>query len=59
MGNGPQTLAYPRSWDFGIPWSNFIATENTSLMKTPNGGGLVREMGPRLFQGNRVVGEIL
>ena len=25
----------------------------------PNGGGLVREMGPRKFQGNRVVGEIL
>ena len=28
------------------------------VIKTPN-GGLVREMGPRLFQGNRVVGEIL
>ena len=26
---------------------------------SPNGGGFVREMGPRLFQGNRSVGEIL
>ena len=28
-------------------------------MKPPNGGGLVRERGPRLFQGNPGRGEIL
>ena len=33
-----------------------IATSHDRF--SPN-GGLVREMGPRLFQGNRVVGEIL
>ena len=52
-------------WDASCPfpvvnYTTEIATENTTDFPPPNGGGVkVREMGPRKFQGNRSVGEIL
>ena len=47
-------LPFSRSSSGNDLHANYLATEKkkTTSFGTPKGGGLVREMGPRLFQGN-------